>query len=204
MKRYYLIFANGIFRENPLLILLIGICSALAVSTSASNGVGMGVAMTFVLVMSEVIISLFKKFIPSSIRIPIFIIVVATFTTVVDYSLKAWFPELSQSLGIFIPLIVVQCIIMGRVEAFASKRPVVESFFDALGMGIGYSWVVVGISTLRELFGAGTIFGYQIMSDTFEPILFFIMPPGGFFLFAVFISLNIFIKSRIKPFGVFE
>lgn len=204
MRRYYLIFANGLIRENPLLILMIGICSALAVSTSVANGIGMGIAMTFVLVMSEVIISLFKKLIPTSIRIPVFIIVIATFTTVVDYSLRAWFPDLSRSLGIFIALIVVQCIIMGRVEAFASRRPVIEASLDALGMGVGYSWVVVGISAVRELLGTGTILGYQVMPETFEPILFFIMPPGGFFMFAVFISLNIFIKSRLKPIGVFE
>jgi len=204
MRRCYIIFINGLVRENPLLILMIGICSALAVSTEVANGIGMGIAMTFVLVMSEVIISLFKKLIPASIRIPVFIIVIATFTTIVDYSLKAWFPDLSKALGIFIALIVVQCIIMGRVEAFASRRPVHEAFFDALGMGLGYTWVVIGISAVRELFGIGTILGYQIMPETFEPILFFVMPAGGFFLFAIFISLNIFIKSRLKPIGVFE
>jgi electron transport complex protein RnfE len=198
-KRLWGIFTNGFLQENPLLILLIGLCSAIAVSTEVANGIGMGLAIMFVLLMSELIISLFRKNIPASIRIPVFIVIAATFTTVVDYTLKAWFPDLSKSLGIFIPLIVVQCIIMGRLEAFASKNPVHESFLDALGMGLGYTWVLIGISAVRELFGSGTLLGYQIFPDTFEPILFFILPPGGFFVFALFISLNAFLKARLRP-----
>ena len=192
------IFTNGLLRENPLLILMIGLCSGLAVSTEVANGIGMGLAMTFVLLMSELMISLFRKIIPSSIRIPCFIIVIATFTTIVDYSLKAWFPDLSRALGIFIPLIVVQCIIMGRVEAFASKRTPIEAVADALGMGLGYTLVLVGICTIRELFGSGTLLGFRIFPEAYEPVLFFILPPGGFFLFAIFISLNLYIKSRLR------
>ena len=195
------VFVNGIFRENPLLILMIGLCSALAVTTDVSNGIGMGLSMTFVLLMSEVVISTFRKLIPDSIRIPIFIIVIAAFTTVIDYVLKAWFPELSKSMGVFIPLIVVNCIIMGRVEGFASKAPFPDVIADSFGMGLGYTWVLVGISLVRELFGSGTIMGAQVLPDTYVPILFFIMPPGGFFVFALFISLNIFIKSKLKGEG---
>jgi electron transport complex protein RnfE len=195
------IFTNGLIIENPLLILMIGICSSLAVSTEVANGIGMGLSMTFVLFMSEVIISIFRKAIPASIRIPIFIVIVATFTTIVDYALKAWFPDLSKSMGVFIPLIVVNCIIMGRVEAFASKRPVSEAIPDALGMGLGYTLILVAISLVREVLGSGTILGFQVLPDAYTPILFFVLPPGGFFLFALFISLNIFIKSRLKGEG---
>lgn len=198
MKRLFRIFSNGIVRENPLLMLMIGLCSALAVTTATANGIGMGLAMTFVLLMSEIVISAFRKLIPDSIRIPIFIIVIAAFTTVIDYILKAYFPELSKAMGVFIPLIVVNCIIMGRVESFASKRPLLDVIPDALGMGLGYTWVLTAISVVRELLGTGTILGFQIMPESYQPILFFVLSPGGFFIFALFISLNLFIKSRLK------
>jgi len=199
MKRFAGLFFNGIFRENPLLILMIGLCSALAVTTEVVNGIGMGLSMTFVLLMSEVVISVFRKLIPDSIRIPIFIIVIAAFTTVIDYVLKAWFPDLSKAMGVYIPLIVVNCIIMGRVEGFAYRSPLKDVIPDALGMGLGYTWVLVGISFIREILGAGTILGFQVMPDTYMPIIFFILPPGGFIVFSLFISLNIFIKSKLKP-----
>jgi electron transport complex protein RnfE len=198
MKRFLTIFANGLVRENPLLILMIGLCSSLAVTTAAANGIGMGLSMTFVLLMSEVVISLFRKLIPDSIRIPVFIIVIAAFTTVIDYVLKAWFPDLSRAMGVFIPLIVVNCIIMGRVESFASKRSLIEVIPDALGMGLGYTWVLVGISLIREILGAGSVLGVQVLPSSFQPVLFFVLPPGGFFVFALFIALNLFIKSRLK------
>jgi len=198
VKRLFRIFANGLVRENPLLMLMIGLCSSLAVTTSVANGIGMGLSMTFVLLMSEVVISAFRKLIPDSIRIPIFIIVIAAFTTVIDYVLKAYFPELSKAMGVFIPLIVVNCIIMGRVEGFASKKPLGDVVADSFGMGLGYTWVLVGISVIRELLGNGTILGKQIMPDSYQPILFFVLSPGGFFIFALFISLNLYIKSRLK------
>ncbi len=198
VKRLASIFSNGIIRENPLLMLMIGLCSALAVTTSVANGIGMGLAMTFVLLMSEVVISAFRKLIPDSIRIPIFIIVIAAFTTVIDYVLKAYFPELSKAMGVFIPLIVVNCIIMGRVEGFASKKPLGDVVADALGMGLGYTWVLTGISAVRELLGNGTLLGRQIMPDSYQPILFFVLSPGGFFVFSLFIALNLFLKSRLK------
>ena len=198
MKQLLRIFTNGLIRENPLLMLMIGLCSALAVTTTTANGIGMGLSLTFVLLMSEVVISLFRKLIPDSIRIPVFIIIIAAFTTVIDYVLKAWFPDLSNAMGVFIPLIVVNCIIMGRVEGFSFKQPVKDVIPDALGMGIGYTWVLVGIATVRELLGNGTILDFQILPLSYQPILFFVLPPGGFLLFALFIALNLFIKSKLK------
>ncbi|MDR2186300.1 MAG: electron transport complex subunit RsxE [Treponema sp.] len=198
MKRLFRIFTNGLIRENPLLILMIGLCSSLAVTTAVVNGIGMGLSMTFVLLMSELVISIFRKLIPDSIRIPIFIIIIAAFTTVIDYVLKAWFPDLSKAMGVFIPLIVVNCIIMGRVEGFASKQPAGDVIPDALGMGLGYTWVLTGIALVRELLGSGAILGVQILPSSYQPIIFFVLPPGGFFVFALFIALNLYIKSRLK------
>ncbi|MFA6507226.1 MAG: electron transport complex subunit RsxE [Treponemataceae bacterium] len=199
MKRLMRIFFNGLIKDNALLMLMIGLCSAVAVTSSVANGLGMGLAMTFMLLMSEIVISALRKLIPDSIRMPIFIIVIAAFTTIIDYVLKAYFPDLSKSMGVFIPLIVVNCIIMGRVEAFSSKRPVIDCVFDSFGMGLGYTWVLVGIAAVRELLGTGTIFSIQIMPESFQPILFFVLPAGGFLVFALFISLNIWLKSKIKP-----
>jgi Na+-translocating ferredoxin:NAD+ oxidoreductase subunit E len=193
-------FTAGLVVENPLLMLMIGLCSALAVTSSVANGLGMGIALTFVLIMSDVIVSAFRKLIPESVRMPIFIIVIASFTTIIDLTMKAYFPALSKSMGVFIPLIVVNCIIMGRVEAFASKNKVLDTAADALGMGLGYTWVMVGISAFRELLGAGTLLGYEVAAKLpgFEPILFFILPPGGFLVFGLFISLNIWLKRVIS------
>jgi electron transport complex protein RnfE len=199
MKRTLRLFTNGLIRENPLLMLMIGLCSSLAVTTAVANGIGMGLSITFVLLMSELVISLFRKLIPGSIRIPVFIIIIAAFTTVIDYVLKAWFPDLSRAMGVFIPLIVVNCIIMGRVEGFASKQPPGDVIPDALGMGLGYTWVLTGIAVIRELLGGGTILGIPVLPASYQPILFFVLPPGGFFVFALFISLNLFIKSRLRP-----
>jgi electron transport complex protein RnfE len=197
MKGLFRIFTNGLMRENPLLVLMIGLCSSLAVTTEVVNGIGMGLSMTFVLLMSEAVISLFRKLIPDSIRIPVFIIVIAAFTTVIDYVLKAYFPDLSKAMGVFIPLIVVNCIIMGRVESFASQQPLFKVIPDALGMGLGYTWVLTGIAIVRELLGNGTILGFRILSENYQPILFFVLPPGGFFVFSLFIALNLFLKSRL-------
>ncbi|MDR3160275.1 MAG: electron transport complex subunit E [Spirochaetaceae bacterium] len=198
MNQLFKIFINGLMKENPLLVLMIGLCSSLAVTTNVANGIGMGLSMTFVLLMSEMVISGFRKLIPDSIRIPVFIIVIAAFTTVIDYVLKAFFPDLSKAMGVFIPLIVVNCIIMGRVESYSSKQPLVNVIPDALGMGLGYTWVLMGISVIRELLGNGTLFSRQILPETYQPILFFTLPPGGFFIFSLFIALNLFIKSRSR------
>jgi electron transport complex protein RnfE len=198
MKRFLTTFFNGVINENPLLSLMIGLCSALAVTTAVVNGIGMGLSMTFVLLMSEAVISIFRKLIPDSARIPIFIIIIAAFTTVIDYVLKAWFPDLSKAMGVFIPLIVVNCIIMGRVEAFASQQPIVNVIPDALGMGLGYTWVLAAISLVRELLGNGSILGFPVLGSGYTPILFFALPPGGFLVFGLFISLGLFLKSRVS------
>jgi len=198
MNRLWKQFKQGLIYENPLLMLMIGLCSALAVTTSVSNAIGMGLAMTFVLLCSEVMISAFRKTIPESIRMPIFIIVIAAFTTIIDYTMQAYFPALSKSMGVFIPLIVVNCIIMGRVEAFAYKQKPLICVADALGMGLGYTWVLVGIAAIRELLGNGTLAGIQVMPDSFQPILFFTLSPGGFLVFALFISLNLWLKGRMQ------
>lgn len=198
MKKLYSIFKQGIIFDNPLLMLMIGLCSAIAVTTNVSNGIGMGLAMTFVLLFSEIIVSIFRKMIPSIIRMPIFLIVIGAFTTIVDLIMKAYFPDLSKSMGVFIPLIVVNCIIMGRVEAFASKQNVLSAIADSFGMGLGYTWVLIGIAAIRELLGNGTLAGIQIMPESFQPILFFILPPGGFFIFSLFISFNIWLKKKME------
>ncbi len=183
------IFTNGLVKENPLLVLSIGLCSSLAVTTSIFNGFGMGVSMMFVLLMSELIISLFRSLIPEAVRLPIFIIVIAAFTTIVQLLLEAYVPALSESLGVFIPLIVVNCIIMGRVEAFASKNSPKVAILDSLGMGLGYTWVLVAISLVRELLGTGKILGYVIFPES-NAIGFFAGAPGGFFVFGIMIALT--------------
>ena len=183
------IFTNGIVKENPLLVLSIGLCSSLAVTTSVCNGLGMGAAMTFVLLMSEVIISLCRKVIPSAIRLPCFIIVIAAFTTIVQLMLAAFLPALSESLGVFLPLIVVNCIIMGRVESFASKNSVGKVVLDSLGMGIGYTWVLVAISIIRELLGAGSFFGIEVIPESYR-LGIFTAAPGGFIVFGLMIAIT--------------
>jgi electron transport complex protein RnfE len=196
MNKRLSIFLQGIIVENPLAIIMIGLCSSLAVTTEVVNGIGMTAGMMFVLLCSEVIISLFRKLIPSSIRIPIFIVVIAAFTTIVELMMNAYFPDLARAMGVFIPLIVVNCIIMGRVEAFASREGVFNAVLDALGMGLGYAWVLVGMSLVREFLGNGTIMGVQIMPESYEPVLFFTLPPGGFLVFALFIALNVFLRKK--------
>lgn len=195
MNNYKSIFTNGLLKENPLLVLMIGLCSSLAVTTSLANGVSMGLAMTFVLVMSEIIISLFRKLIPDSIRIPVFIIVIASFVTIVDLLMQAYLPDLSKSMGVFIPLIVVNCIIMGRVESFASKQTAGLAVLDSLGMGFGYLWVLAGISFVRELLGAGTILGKITVIPEEYTIKFFSNAPGGFFVFGMFIAVTAAIRA---------
>lgn len=197
MKRLFGIFANGLIVENPLFIIMIGLCSSMAVTTTVANGIGMGVALTFVLVMSELIISLFRNMIPDSIRMPIFLIVIAAFTTIMDLEMKAYFPALSKSMGVFIPLVVVNCIVMGRVEAYSSKQPVLDSIFDGLGMGLGYTWVLIALSIVRELLGNGTLLGFQIMPASFQPMIFFILPPGGFLVFSLWMAFSLNVRRKM-------
>ena len=165
------ILKNGIFDENPIFRLMLGMCPTLAVTSAASNGIGMGLAATFVLIGSNVVIALLRNFIPPKIRIPAFIVVIASFVTIVQLLLKAYVPALDKSLGIFIPLIVVNCIILGRAEAFASKNTVWSSFLDGLGMGIGFTLALLIIATIREAFGNGTFFNMQIFGTGFKPLL---------------------------------
>lgn len=182
-------FTNGFLRENPLLVLNIGLCSSLGVTTSIFNGIGMGIGMTFVLVMSEIVISIFRKLIPSAIRLPIFITVIAAFTTIVQLVLNAYVESLYNALGVFIPLIVVNCIIMGRVEAFASKNKLGDCVLDGLGMGIGYTIVLVAISLIRELLGGGTLLAGTALKIDIIPEAFrigiFNSAPGGFLVFGI-------------------
>src|SRR5574344_2508935 len=195
MKHYYFsIFTNGLSKENPLLVISIGLCSSLAVTTSIFNGIGMGFSMMFVLTMSEVMISAFRKHIPDSIRLPIFIIIIAAFTTIVQLALQAYVPALYSALGVFLPLIVVNCIIMGRVEAFASKNTVGASVLDAFGMGLGYTWVLFTIATIRELLGGGTLFDgtsfkLEVIPEAYR-IGILNSAPGGFLVFGCLIALT--------------
>ncbi len=181
------IFTKGFVKENPLLVLNIGLCSSLGVTTSVFNGFGMGMSMTFVLIMSELVISIFRKHIPNAIRLPIFIIIIAAFTTIVQLVLWAYVESLYTALGVFLPLIVVNCIIMGRVEAFASKNTLGDSFLDALGMGLGYTLVLVIISLFREVLGAGTLFAGTAIKIDLIPEAYRIgilnSAPGGFLVF---------------------
>lgn len=187
-------FAKGILIENPLLILNIGLCSALGITTSIFNGLGMGAGMTFVLVMSEVVISLFRKYIPSSIRLPVFIIVIAAFTTIVQLVLQAYVTALYDALGVFLPLIVVNCIIMGRVEAFASKNTVGKAALDGFGMGVGYTIVLVLIALVRELLGGGTLLAGTSLKIEVIPEAYRIgilnSAPGGFIVFGIIAAIN--------------
>lgn len=180
---------NGIIPENPIFRLMLGMCPTLAVTTSAINGVGMGLSTTVVLIGSNVVISLLKKVIPDKIRIPAFVVVIATFVTLVGLLLKAYIPVLDQSLGLFIPLIVVNCIILARAEAFASKNTVMNSFADGLGMGLGFTLALTIIASIRELFGAGSIFGVSILGASFEPALMMILPPGAFLTLGLLLAL---------------
>ncbi len=182
------ILLNGIFKENPVLILALGCCSVLAVSVSVTGGLGMGAALTFVLVCSNVVISLLRNVIPSKVRIPCYIVVIATFVTLVEMLMEAYLKSLYDSLGVFLSLIVVNCIVLGRAEMFASKNGVVDSFFDGLGMGIGYTMVIVGMSVVRELFGAGTLLGVRIIPEGYQ-LGILTQAPGGFFLFGCAIAI---------------
>ncbi len=188
-------FKRGIITENPILVLALGLCPALGVSSSVANGIGMGVASTFVLLASNIIISLVKNVIPEQVRIPCYITIIATFVTIVKMVMEAYLPELYDSLGLFIPLIVVNCVILGRAEAFASKNSVVNSAIDAIVMGAGFTAALVILSAIRELLGANQLLGLEVIPN-FEPMTIFILAPGGFFSIAFVIALINFVKSR--------
>lgn len=173
-------FVKGFWEANPVLRLLLGLCPTLAVTTSAVNGIGMGLATLFVLLCSNILVSLLRSVIPSRVRIPAFIVVIATFVTVVDLTMAGFFFELHKSLGIFIPLIVVNCVILGRAETFASRNPLFPSIVDGLGMGLGFTVTLTVLGAIRELLGAGTVFGVTVTGSFLAPTILFILPPGAF------------------------
>lgn len=183
-------FTKGIIKENPVLRLVLGCCATLAVTTAASNAIGMGAATTFVLVCSNAVISLLRNVIPNKVRIPAFITIIAGFVTIVQMFIKAFSPALDTALGVFLPLIVVNCIILGRAEMFASKNKVLPSIIDGLGMGVGFTAAMLAMGIIRELLGAGTVFGLPVLSGFMEPIIIFLLPPGGFFVFGMLIALS--------------
>ena len=182
-------FAKGFWSENPIFRLVLGLCPTLAVTTTAENGIGMGLAATFVLVCSNAVIAAMRSFIPKKIRIPAFIVTIATFVTIVDLVMNGYFHALHKSLGLFIPLIVVNCIILGRAEAFASKNGIVISIIDGLGMGFGFTISLVLIGAIRELLGNGTIFGVILFGESYLPLLLMILPPGAFIVLGVLLGL---------------
>ena len=199
---------NGIVKENPTFVMLIGMCPTLAVTTSAMNGIGMGLSTTLVLVFSNLLISLLRKIIPDKCRVPGFIVIVASLVTIVQFLLEGFVPSLYASLGLYIPLIVVNCIILGRAESYASKNPVLPSIFDGIGMGLGFTVALTCIGAVREILGAGQIFGYQLLpladetakiTTGFTPITIFVQAPGAFFVLAMLIAIqNAFRESRRK------
>ena len=181
---------NGIITETPTFVLMLGMCPTLAVTTSAINGIGMGLATTVVLVMSNMLISILRKVIPNGVRMPAYIVIVASFVTIVQMLLHAYVTSLYDSLGIYIPLIVVNCIILGRAESYASKNKVIPSIFDGIGMGLGFTIGLTSIGIVRELIGAGTVFGLQVLPKSYEGVSIFILAPGAFLVLAFLCALQ--------------
>lgn len=182
---------NGIIKENPTFVMMLGMCPTMAVTTAAINGIGMGLATTAVLIMSNMLISMLRKVIPDKVRMPAYIVIVASFVTVVEMLLEAYFYEsLYKSLGIYIPLIVVNCIILGRAEAYAAKNDVVSSIFDGVGMGLGFTIGLLVIGAARELIGSGKLFGLTVLPSSYEPMSIFVLAPGAFFVIAILTALQ--------------
>lgn len=192
------VFLNGLIKENPTFVQLLGMCPTLAVTTTLKNGLGMGLSATVVLAMSNMLISLLRKIIPDKVRIAAYIVIIAAFVTMVEMCLNAYLPDLATQLGIFIPLIVVNCIILARAEAFASKNTVGKSIMDGLGMGLGFTGALCIISAVREFFGAGTIWGIHIYGDRLTPPAIIGMPPGGFIVLGLLIALINYIVAKKK------
>jgi len=195
MKKYFYEFLKGIIKENPTFVLVLGLCPTLAVSVSVINGIGMGIAATFVLLGSNVIISLIKNIIPARIRIPCFIVVIATFVTITEMTMKAYSPALNRALGIYVPLIVVNCIVLGRAEAYAQKQTVLNSLFDGLGMGVGFTLALILISGIREFLGAGKILGHTLFKG-FQPAFVLGMPSGALLVIGLLLGFFNVLKNR--------
>jgi Na+-translocating ferredoxin:NAD+ oxidoreductase subunit E len=191
-------FTKGIIKENPVFVMALGLCPTLAVSTSVQNAIGMGAAATFVLVCSNILISLLKNVIPSKVRIPCFILVIASFVTIVDMTMEAYVPALHKSLGIFIPLIVVNCIILGRAEAFASKNGVFKSMLDGLGMGLGFMLAIMVIASIREILGTGALLNIHLLPASYKPMIVAILPPGAFITIGLLMGLLNIIQNKKK------
>ena len=193
---------NGLIKENPTFVLMLGMCPTLAVTSSAMNGLGMGLSTTAVLVLSNLLISAFRKVIPDGVRMPAFIVIVASLVTMVQFVMQAYTPSLSESLGVYIPLIVVNCIILGRAESYASKNPVVPTSFDGIGMGLGFTMGLTLIGLFRELLGAGQIFGVQVLSlEWFTPITIFVMAPGAFLVLACLVAVMNIVRAKMDAKG---
>lgn len=190
------IFTNGLYKENAVFYQLLGMCPTLAVTTSAINGLAMGLATTAVLVLSNIVVSLLRNFIPSKIRIPSFIVVIASFVTITGMVMEGYFPALFASLGLFIPLIVVNCLILGRAESFAYSNKPFDSLLDGLGMGLGFAIALTILGAVREILGAGSLFGLTLFSASFKPVLMMILPPGAFLALGILMAINNKIKSR--------
>ena len=197
MKEKLKVFSNGLLKENPSLRLVLGTCPTLALTTAVSNAFGMGFAATFVLVCSNIAISALRKVIPGQVRLPAYITVIATFVTIVQNLVKAYFPDLDAALGVYLPLIVVNCIILGRAEMFASKNGVVDSALDGVGMGLGFTLALLLMSTIREVLGAGTWYGIQIIPESIDRFTFMTSPAGGFFTFGLLMALVVFIETKL-------
>ena len=187
-------FTKGLIKENPILVLLLGCCPTLATTTSAINGMSMGLATTFVLIMSNLVISLLKNFIPDKVRIPCFIVVIASFVTVVQLVMQAYVPDIYETLGLFIPLIVVNCIVLGRAEAFASKNPVWPASLDGAGMGLGFTFALTILGSIREILGSGSVFNWRFLPEDAQTILIFVLAPGAFIALGYLIA----IVNRLK------
>ncbi len=195
-------FINGLIKENPIFVLMLGMCPTLAVTSSVMNGIGMGLSTTVVLVMSNLIISLLRKVIPDKVRVPAFIVIVASFVTIVQFILEAYIPSIYESLGIYISLIVVNCIILGRAEAYASKNPPVKSILDGLGMGLGFTLGLVCISMFREVLGNGTILDIKVTPASYEPISIFVLAPGAFFVLSMLTAMQNKLKLKSATNGL--
>jgi electron transport complex protein RnfE len=195
MKKIFSEFLKGIIKENPTFVLALGLCPTLAVSVAVTNGIGMGIAASFVVVGSNIIISFLRRVIPDKVRIPCFIVVIATFVTIVEMAMKAYSPSLNRALGIYVPLIVVNCIVLGRAEAYAQKQSVVNSLFDGLGMGVGFTLALILISGIREFLGSGKILGHVLLKG-YDPAFIFIMPSGALLVIGLLLGFFNLLKGK--------
>jgi electron transport complex protein RnfE len=196
MSGYVQEFSKGLWKDNPVFKMVLGLCPLLAVTSTAINGIAMGVASTFVLVCSNTVVSSLRNIIPSKVRIPSFIIVIASFVTIVDLTMNAYAHQLHKTLGLFIPLIVVNCLILGRSEAFASRNPILRSVIDGFGMGVGFTFALFLLGAVREVFGAGKLFGYEILGSGYTDVLVMILPPGAFLATGILLGMFNYIDSK--------